>query len=289
MGNKMRTIFYDFKGNVDLDLPSRRRLKKRLGDYDTLAEYTFCAIRDFEANWNEQCSFEEYVSAKAKLRDVNLRGGIMLPNHESALIKSFLVNSHAMLEDFIDQFRYDIRNLINKNFRLDDNEGLSKADKLIKGLHKIGIFPIFPEWLIPVLNYYRLVRNSVAHNEKEKDKCLQTYKEIDKSNLYSDYELFKGLAPNHPEALDLNDFYFYSACIKHFANFLTMSLKGKVIWEQLGSIHENFDVKKFKKGTKPIPLINMTLREYNHIVTKAEIESILAYIKEQKTIMLDES
>ena len=68
MGNKMRTIFYDFKGNVDLDLPSRRRLKKRLGDYDTLAEYTFCAIRDFEANWNEQCSDQNAVCGDGQYR-----------------------------------------------------------------------------------------------------------------------------------------------------------------------------------------------------------------------------
>ena len=82
----MRKTFYDFKANVDLELPSRVRLHHRLGEYDTLAEYTYLTLKDFEANWNGVGSHEDYVSSKAIVHDVKIRGGVTLPNYESALI-----------------------------------------------------------------------------------------------------------------------------------------------------------------------------------------------------------
>ena len=91
-----------------------------MGDYDTLAEYTFCAVRDFEVDWTNESSFEKYVTTKAELKGVNLRDGVMIPNHELALVKSFLVNFYAMLEDFINYCRFDIKNLFDKNFHLDN-------------------------------------------------------------------------------------------------------------------------------------------------------------------------
>lgn len=288
MSNTMRSFFYDFKKNVDLELPSRKRLLKRLGEYDTLAEYTFCAIRDFEANWNGEISFEDYVTSKARLRDVNLRGGVMLPNHEISLIKSFLVNSHAMLEDFIEYYKNDIRNLIDPEFHLDGSDGLSKAQKLLVPLSHLGIEPNFPSWLLPTLTYYRLLRNSAAHNEKEVEKLKEAYDLIDRTLLYEQYPIFAHKAPNFNTALTIDDLYFYSACIKHFANYLTMALKGKVEWNKLGETHENFDVRNFKKGTKPIPLITVTLGMYNHKATKEEVLAILAHIKEQKEILREE-
>ena len=282
MASKMRTIFYDFKANVDLELPSRKRLLKRLGEYDTLAEYTFLAVRDLEANWDGNGTHEDYISAKAKLRNVNLREGVTLPNPEPALIKSFLVNSHAMLEDFADQYKIDIKNLINPDFCLDTSDKLSKVERLLIPLQIMGINPIFPTWLSPVLKYYRLVRNSVAHNEKEIKSCEDAYEAIDIQKLQTDYPLFTGKAPNNPNEINIEDFYFYSACIKHFANYLTMALKGKVNWSNLGYIHDSFNAKKFSKGTQPIPLINTVLMQYNHRPLKEEVLRILADIKKQK-------
>ena len=94
--NTMRTIFYDYKANIDLRLPSRERLLKRLGEYDTLAEYTACAVLDFEANWTGEGDYSDYVTAKAVQHNVNLKGGVQLDNYMNALYKSFMVNSHAM-------------------------------------------------------------------------------------------------------------------------------------------------------------------------------------------------
>lgn len=284
----MRKTFYDFKANVDLELPSRVRLNHRLGEYDTLAEYTYLTIKDFEANWDGLGTHEDYISSKAIIHNVKIRGGVTLPNYETALIKSFLVNSHAMLEDFVDKYKMDIRNLIDRNFCLDSSDGLSKIEKLLSPLARINITPAFPIWLLPVLKYYRLVRNSVAHNEKEMISCKNAYNTIDLQKLNNDYPTFSGKAPNVPENLNMEDFYFYSACIKHFANYLTMALKGKVDWRNLGNINESFDVSTFKKGTQPILLINKVLSKYNHRASEEERRQILADIKKQRELLKSE-
>lgn len=159
----MRTFFYDFKAGVDLELPSRKRLFKKMGEYDTLAEYTICALRDFEKRWDGKEPFENYVTQKAIEHKVNLRGGVTLPNHEPALYKSFIINSHALLGDFIQSYKLDIKSLIEPNFKLYKDDRLSNVEKLLKSLKTKDIIPNFPKWLLPLLDYYRLLRNSTAH------------------------------------------------------------------------------------------------------------------------------
>lgn len=281
----MRTIFYNFKANSDIELPSRKRLFKRLGEYDTLAEYTFCTIRDFESRWDKSTSFEDYVTTKAVEHNVNLKNGVTLPNHGQALIKSFLINSYAMLEDYTDQYKKDIQNLLNPTFVFDNSNGLSRVERLLYPLRELDINPKFPIWLLQILKYYRLVRNSVAHNDKDRKNCDDAYCEINIDSLKKDYPIFANKAPNSCERLTIDDFYFYSACIKHFANYLTMALKGKIVWSELGTTHDNFKIENIKKGTAPIPLINTTMMMYNHIPTKEECRKILDYIKEQKVLL----
>lgn len=116
---------------------------------------------------------------------------------------------------------------------------------------------------------------------------ISAYNAIALKELNDDYPTFSGKAPNAPENLNMEDFYFYSACIKHFANYLTMVLKGKVDWGNLGTIHERFDVTTFQKGTNPIALINTVMGQYKHAITVEERLLILAEIKKQKEKLLE--
>lgn len=281
----MRSIFYDFKANVDLELPSRKRLYQRLGEYDTLAEYSVCAIRDFESNWDNSVPFTDYVTSKAREHNVNLKGGVMLPNHEPALYKSFIVNSHSLLGDFIQHYRNDIRNLFEPTFKLGSEDGQSAIERLLRPLSKIGINPQFPEWLLPSLEYYRLVRNSTAHYIEDEDACIKAFGKISIEMINEQYPVFENRAPNRPANLTVDDFYFYSACIKHFANYLTMAIKGKVDWSNIAMTHEALDVTKIKKGTNTLSLISSTFMLYKHKPTKEEFEAARIYIHEQKDLL----
>ena len=276
-----RTLFYDYKANVDLKLPSNDRLQKRLGEFDTLAEYIECSVLDFEKNANSEMEFSEYVSLKAKEHNVNLKGAVTLDNYKCAMYKSFMVNSHAMLSEFVVNYRNDIRNLIDPSFKLNDDDKISQLQRLLLSLKQIGIDPVFPNWLLPVVNYYRLVRNSVAHVDKDTESCDEAYALINKEELCNDYDIFKDKAPNPHNQITMDDFYFYSACIKHVANYLTMALKGKVDWGNLGSIHPAFIAEKLKTVSDSIKYINGVLGQYNHIPTDDERNIILAIIKQR--------
>lgn len=277
-----RTIFYDYKKNVDMTLPSSKRLYKRLGDYDTLAEYTMCALLDFEKYRDKSIPFSDYITIKAKEHQINLRGGVTLGNYKTALIKSFIVNSHAILSDYIKHYRGDIRDLFTREFKLSDDDKVSELTRLLRALSSIGIKSQFPIWLLPVMDYYRMVRNSVAHNERDKDACEKAYEKVDRPAIDTDYWVFKGKAPNPADSITMEDFYFYSACIKHVANYLVMALKGKVNWPDIGLTHTNLDPANIKKGTDSVKLIGRVFLQYNHRGTKDEIRSILDVLKERK-------
>lgn len=277
-----RTIFYDYRNSVDLILPSSKRLYKRLGEYDTLAEYTMCALLDFEKYCDKTLPFSEYVTIKAKEHQINLRGGVMLGNYKTALCKSFIVNSHAILSDFIRHYRDDIRNLIKSDFKLSDDDKISELNRLLISLADIEIKPQFPSWLIPVMEYYRMVRNSVAHNERDEVACHKAYNNIDRNVLDNSYWVFKGKAPNEANAITMDDFYFYSACIKHVANYLVMALKGRIDWKNIVYTHTDLYPQNIKKGTNPLRLVNSVFMQYNHFGTKEEIQDILGVLKTRK-------
>ena len=277
-----RAIFYDYRKNVDMTLPSSKRLYKRLGDYDTLAEYTMCALLDFEKYCDTSMTFSEYVTLKAKEHQINLRGGVTLGNYKVALIKSFIVNSHAILSDFIKHYRDDIRDLFTRDFKLADDDKVSELTRLLRALSSIDINPQFPSWLLPVMDYYRMVRNSVAHNERDKEACEKAYEKVDKDAIDADYWVFKGKVPNPADSITMDDFYFYSACIKHVANYLVMVLKGRVNWRNIGYTHTDLDPANIKKGTDSVKLVGRVFLQYAHRGTKEELRNILDVLKERK-------
>ena len=277
-----RTIFYNYQSNVDIVLPSSKRLYKRLGDYDTLAEYTMCAMLDFEKYCDKRVDFSDYVATKAKEHQINLRGGVTLGNYKTALCKSFIVNSHAILSDFIIHYRDDIRNLFTRDFKLAEDEKVSELSRLLVSLETLGLKPSFPGWLLPVMDYYRMVRNSVAHNARDVDACRKAYLKVDRNAIDNDYWVFNGKVPNDADAITMDDFYFYSACIKHVANYLVMVLKGRVEWSRIAETHTDLDPKNIQKGTDTIKLVNRVFLQYNHRATKEERKSLIDAVVEKK-------
>lgn len=229
-----RTIFYDYKNSVDVVLPSSKRLYKRLGDYDTLAEYTMCAMLDFEKYCDSSIRFSDYVAKKAKEHGVNLRGGVTLGNYKAALCKSFIVNSHSILSDFIKHYRDDIRNLFTRDFKISSDDKISELDRLLASLKDLKLEPAFPRWLLPCMDYYRNVRNSVAHNQRDKNACESAYKKIDLDTLNAEYYVFRGKAPNPVEDITMDDFYFLFCLHQTCCQLLGYGVKRESRLEQTG-------------------------------------------------------
>lgn len=281
--SKKRTTFYDFKSNIDFDLPSRKQLEKRLGDDDVLAEYTICALRDFQYSVaHSGINKKQFFKERIMKHKINMGSYVEYNNMEHDLCMLFMINSYAMLNEFIIAFRDDIRDLIKYDFKLSDKEGISKVEKLNISLEEIGIKSACPIWILQCLNYYRYVRNATAHNDGIEIQCDEAYKLIDIKQIHSVYPTFKDKAPNPVNHIKIDDFYFYSACIKHYANYLVMALKGKVDWANIGQTHHLFQRKNIPKGTNPMTWVNGILTRYNCHATQAVRDQIVEYIKANK-------
>lgn len=271
--------FYDFSV-VTFKLPSRERLVKRLGDYDALAEFAVLSFRDFESDANASDNIINYIHEKAIVHDVKIRGTIALENYHEAMYKSFMVNTYAMFSEYIDKLKEDIRILVDPEFGFVDDNGISDYERLKRSLIKLGIFPPIPLWLEQLEEYYRLVRNHVAHNNGDDEKCIAAYNKIDKNKMYAEYKVFDGFAPNPPGQITMHDFYLYSASVKHIANIITISLKDKLNWRGIGKTHPTL-IKKHPSGTDRRILARDLLIKYGYRYSKEDLDQITADIRSQ--------
>jgi len=269
--------FYDFSV-VKFKLPSRERLVKRLGEYDTLAEFAVLSFYDFETtacNTRDTCKF---VCDKAREHDVKIKGTVSMENYHEALYKSFMINTYAMFAEFIENLREDIRILINPGFVFVDDNNISDYERLKRSLGAIGINPPIPKWLEQLEEYYRLVRNHVAHNGGDDEKCNKAFKRIDLNAMYSEYKVFEKLAPNPPISITMQDFYLFSASVKHIANIITITLKDRIIWQNIGKTHPDL-IRKHQAGTDRRKLARDILIGYGYRYSKEDLDKITADIR----------
>lgn len=281
--SKGRTIFYDYNANVDIALPSREALQKSLGDMDVMAEYTICAVRSMKHNSaKSKLTHRMYVEKKAIKHQVNMRGCDYNANIERDLCKTFMLNSYAMLDVFVHQYRTDIQQLLAPSFCLLNDDKKSNVDKLLIALKGAGIVPECKEWILQCLNYYRYVRNGSAHNPSFIEKSKTVFQAINREELWDEYPVFARKAPNAPDRICVDDLYFYSACIKHFANYLVMALKGKVDWKRATTFHPKFQRENIPAGVNPRVWVNQVLNEYRYSASDDEKNFIVEYIIENK-------
>lgn len=269
--------FYDFS-IVKFKLPSRERLVKRLGEYDALAEFAVLSFYDFETIARSVQDTYKFVCDKAREYDVKIKGTVSMENYHEALYKSFMINTYAMFAEFIENVREDIRILINPGFVFVDDNNISDYERLKRSLGAIGINPPIPKWLEQLEEYYRLVRNHVAHNGGDDEKCNKAFKRIDLNAMYSEYKVFEKLAPNPPISITMQDFYLFSASVKHIANIITITLKDRIIWQNIGKTHPDL-IRKHQAGTDRRKLARDILIGYGYRYSKEDLDKITADIR----------
>lgn len=277
----MKTIFYNSK-EIRWRLPSRERLFHRLGEYDTMAEFTVLSERYFEGLCNKAESYVEFVNAKAIEYDVKIRAGVSLDNYREALYKSFMVNSTAMFDDFVDNFKEDMKIFVDHSFSLFDSSYLSKYERLKKSMEIAGYKLKIPQWLHDIVIYYRLIRNHVAHNRGDEEKCSKAFEKIDLEQMCKDYPVFINKSPNPPGAITMDDFYLYSASIKHIANLFTISIQGKENLYGIGKYHPALQRSRIPSGTDRRKLVCKILNELGIRCEKDIVDGILENVRQQK-------
>ena len=276
----MKTYFYNSK-EIRWRLPSRERLFHRLGEYDTMAELTVLSERYFEGLCNDAESYVEFVNAKAIEYDVKIRAGVTLDNYREALYKSFMVNSTAMFDDFVDNFKEDMKIFVDQSFSLFDSSSLCKYERLKKSMKNSGYDIIIPQWLHDIVLYYRLIRNHVAHNRGDEEKCSKAFEKIDLEQMCKDYPVFINKSPNPPGEITMDDFYLYSASIKHIANLFTISIQGKENWYDIGKYHPALQRSRIQNGTDKRKLVYKILDGLGIRCEKDLVDGILENVRKQ--------
>lgn len=277
----MRTIFYNAKDNIHWRLPSREYLFHRLGEYDTMAEFTVLSECHFEHLCESADSYVDFVNDKAKEYGVNIRCGVTLENYREAMYKSFMINTHAIFNEYFRLLKNDLKIYFLPEFKVVNNNQISTFQRYLNSLQGYGFKPNIPLWLQSTIEYYRLVRNYTAHIGDDNKECVDAYNRIDKEQIDHDYPVFSGKAPNAPNSITMEDFYMFSACVKHVANMITISLMGQEKWTDLGKNHPSLRKGKIPKGTDKRKFVQKILNDVGHKCVKEEVDMILNDIRNQ--------
>ena len=210
------------------DIPSSRKLWLTLGQYDALIEYQEVASRYYLGTFDvKKESFDAFLSRTSTATGVRLNS-ISLANFRKKQYQGYLVFPNASFDEFITDFVDDVRFLIDPAFTLSKIDG-SKFDKLLDALSQNGISPSIERFKKDLYDYYRLLRNDVAHSlnqDYEKE-----YKAIDKIAITAFYPTLN--EPNEKSQLSFDDFILCTANIKNIADLLTVSLLPHIDWKQL--------------------------------------------------------
>lgn len=210
------------------DIPSNRNLWLTLGQYDALVEYQEVASRYYLGSFDaKKESFDTFLSRTSTATGVRLNS-ISLANFREKQYQGYLVFPNASFDDFIADFVDDVKLLIDPAFSLSKIDG-SKFDKLLDALSQIGISPSIENFKKDLYDYYRLLRNDVAH-------CLnqdytKEYKALDKKAIAAFYTTLN--EPKEKSQLSFDDFILCTANIKNIADLLTVSLLPHIDWKQL--------------------------------------------------------
>lgn len=120
----------------------------------------------------------------------------------------------------------DVRDLIDASFDISKIDGC-RFDKVKDALGRKGIEPAIPIVHLDLYNYYRLLRNGVAHCS---DSVFEkAYKRIDKNAVKGYYPTLS--EPQPKDSLGFNDFILCTTNIKNIADALTQSLFTHVDWK----------------------------------------------------------
>ncbi|WP_297008648.1 hypothetical protein [Prevotella sp.] len=214
--------------NSTFYLPCRKRLWKALGEYDALVEYMELTTRKFKTLYNSQheLSFSEFLSKEAKSEDICLNN-LTLENYECFKYKYYLILPYSAFDRFLDDFRKDFKLLFDKDVPLPQNK--TRFQSILDFL-KENFFAVQTDsFSYKLFDYYRLCRNSLAHDSLKKTTEIEAiFHAIKVDDVHLRYPNLD--APNDMKNLNFDDFILCTANIKSIADKLVLCLEDKMNW-----------------------------------------------------------
>jgi len=207
----------------DLDITkfsynSYRKLKKVLGEFDAVVECNEIAIREFieKAKFEDTQKYIQQLSTKHKVR-VNEVDFIKFSSRiRQYYVASVFQQSEQFLKNFKEEWKIYFR---DKEW----SEALNGEARLQNVVRNTSIN--IPSDLMDVYEYYRMVRNYMAHTDRDIKTLRACYKKVESNNNGFLSEMHLSSIPNSLEGLDFNDFIIITNIIKHIAFLVSSNSK----------------------------------------------------------------
>lgn len=206
---------------------SVHELRKYLGFQDACIQSNEIALRFFEENAQNHLkgvdSFVREMSDRYKIS----HGTNELKHLKKNMIESYIVQTYNNASLF---FRYliseykELKEINDKHWKKKkkNGENLDHFRQLYLNLPLKGRIIIHSAPERKIIDYYRLVRNSIVHiNEKSRKRLLlYFYKTREEHNEYFKkcYPCIE--APNSPNDLKFDDFILYTRSLKYYSNLI---------------------------------------------------------------------
>jgi len=195
-----------------------RKLKKTLGEFDAIVECNEIAIKEFieAASKQDLQKYIERLSTKhsVKVNEVNFL------KFSSRIRQYYVASVSQQFEQFLKEFRKEWTEYNPNHYWIEPPKGQTIFQNILKNT---GIN--LPNDLIEILEYYRIVRNYMAHTDRDKVELKSRIESI-KSNSNEFLKNFHlDVLPNKVDEIDFNDFLILTNIVKHIAFILSTNSK----------------------------------------------------------------
>lgn len=272
-----RTLFR----HSTFNLPSMRRLWQVLGEYDALVEYIELTTRMFKTSFESQheLTFPQFLSSEAMKENICLND-LTLDNYETFKYKYYLILPNSSFDRFLDDFMIDFHTLFDKNIPLSRNK--TKLHSIVDYLVGDSFSILLEDFSISLYDYYRLIRNSLAHDSLKKEpEIVEIFSSLNIADVHSRYPRLS--APHDMDYLTFDDFILCTANIKSIADKLTKSLENKIDWGKFSRRNSNLfpKLKKFRSNrTRQVSYIKNVISDiYGIRLSDTCVDDILISIE----------
>lgn len=263
------------------NLPSMRRLWQVLGEYDALVEYIELTTRMFKTSFESQheLTFPEFLSSEAMKENICLND-LTLDNYETFKYKYYLILPNSSFDRFLDDFMIDFHTLFDKNIPLSRHK--TKLHSIVDYLVGDSFSILLEDFSISLYDYYRLIRNSLAHDSLKKEpEIVEIFSSLNIADVHSRYPRLS--APHDMDNLTFDDFILCTANIKSIADKLTKSLENKIDWGKFSRRNSNLfpKLKKFRSNrTRQVSYIKNVISDiYGIRLSDTCVDNILISIE----------
>jgi hypothetical protein len=200
-------------------------LKFSIGLQDSCIQTNQAAVLFLEEQGNLSGDPEDFIKSLCVKYKISI-GTRDLDYFKTIQYKSYILQTYNFVEPFFKDLNAAYRYYNNFEGKWKTKNGDKNLDPFNQLLANIDsamrkTIKSYPEYFL--LDYYRLIRNSIVHlqeNEDEHEKTSIYYCNYIVKNLRffkSNYELE---APNEPDKIGFADFMLYTRAIKYFSNIL---------------------------------------------------------------------